>query len=62
MTTYEEILQLRKELKRPGVFQHNKIQLRMLTWHFTIICSFAFKRFMDMCVLLVVWLSFSLFL
>ena len=48
MTTYEEILQLRKELKRPGVFQHNKIQLRMLTWHFTIICSFAFKRFMDM--------------
>ena len=48
MNIYDEILLLRKELKRPGVFQHNHIQLRMLTWHFTIICSFAFKRFMDM--------------
>ena len=47
MSTYEEILQLRKELKRPGVFQHNHIQLRMLLWHMTIRGSVCFKRFMD---------------
>jgi lipopolysaccharide/colanic/teichoic acid biosynthesis glycosyltransferase len=47
MSTYDEILLLRKELKRPGVFQHNHIQLRMLLWHMTIRGSACFKRFMD---------------
>ena len=47
MSTYDEILQLRKELKRPGVFQHNHIQMRMLIWNITIGSSICFKRFMD---------------
>ena len=47
MSTYDEILLLRKELKRPGVFQHNHIQLRMIFWHMTIRGSACFKRFMD---------------
>ncbi len=47
MNTHEEILMLRKELKRPGVFQHNQIQLRMLVWNMTIGGSVCFKRFMD---------------
>jgi lipopolysaccharide/colanic/teichoic acid biosynthesis glycosyltransferase len=47
MSTYDEILHLRKELKRPGAFQHNHIQMRMLLWHLTIRCSNGFKRFMD---------------
>ncbi len=47
MSTYDEILLLRKELKHPGVFQHNHIQLRMLLWHMTIRGSACFKRFMD---------------
>ena len=47
MTKYEEILALRQELKRPSVFHHNQIQLRMLLWHITIRTSEAFKRFMD---------------
>ena len=47
MNTYDEILLLRKELKRPGVFQHNHIQLRMLVWNMAIGGSVCFKRFMD---------------
>ena len=47
MSTYEEILQLRKELKRPGVLQRNQIQLRMLVWNIAIGSSLCFKRFMD---------------
>ena len=47
MTKYEEIKLLRQELKRPTVFHHNSIQLRMLLWHFTIATSKTFKRFMD---------------
>ena len=47
MSKYDEILSLRKELKRPGVFQHNHIQIRMLIWNITIGCSVCFKRFMD---------------
>ena len=47
MNTYDEILLLRKELKRPGVFQHNHIQLRMLVWNMAIGSSVCFKRFMD---------------
>jgi lipopolysaccharide/colanic/teichoic acid biosynthesis glycosyltransferase len=47
MNTYDEILLLRKELKRPGVFQHNHIQLRMLVWNMAIVGSVCFKRFMD---------------
>ena len=47
MTKYEEVLALRQELKRPSVFHHNQIQLRMLLWHITIRTSEAFKRFMD---------------
>jgi lipopolysaccharide/colanic/teichoic acid biosynthesis glycosyltransferase len=47
MTKYEEIIALRQELKKPSVFHHNKIQLRMLLWHITIRASYAFKRLMD---------------
>jgi lipopolysaccharide/colanic/teichoic acid biosynthesis glycosyltransferase len=47
MTQYEEILALRRELKRPSVFKHNHIQLRMVLWHLTIRGSVAFKRLMD---------------
>ena len=47
MTHYEEIIALRQELKKPSVFRHNHIQLRMLVWHLTIRCSVFFKRFMD---------------
>ena len=47
MTRYEEIIALRKTLKRPSVFRYNRIQLRMVLWHITIRGSVAFKRFMD---------------
>ena len=47
MEKYEEIIALRRELKRPSVFRHNHIQLRMVFWHLTIRSSAFFKRFMD---------------
>ena len=47
MTHYEEIIALRQELKKPGIFRHNHIQMRMLVWHLTIGSSIIFKRFMD---------------
>ena len=47
MNIHEEIILLRKELKRPGLFQHNHIQLRMVVWHITIRFSVFFKRLMD---------------
>ena len=47
MNRYEEIIRLREELKRPSVFHHNHIQLRMLLWHLTIRRSLFFKRTMD---------------
>ena len=47
MSRYEEIIALRQELKRPYVFHHNHIQLRMLLWHITIRTSQIFKRLMD---------------
>ena len=47
MTRYEEIIALRQELKRPSVFRHNHIQVRMLLWHITIRTSGVFKRLMD---------------
>ena len=47
MNRYEEIIALRQELKQPGVFHHNRIQMRMLLWHITIIASKVFKRTMD---------------
>ena len=47
MTKYEEIIALRQELKRPSVFRHHNIQLRMVLWHLTIRSSVFFKRFMD---------------
>ena len=47
MTKLEEILALRQELKRPSVFKHNHIQLRMVLWHLTIRSSAAFKRGAD---------------
>ena len=47
MSKYEEIITLRRELKRPSVFHHNHIQFRMLLWHITIRASHAFKRTMD---------------
>ena len=50
MTLYEEISALRQELKRPGMFRHHNIQLRMVLWHLTIRCSAFFKRLMDICL------------
>ena len=47
MTHYEEIIALRQELKKPSIFRHNHIQLRMLAWHMTIRSSIVFKRLMD---------------
>ena len=47
MTTYEKITALREELKRPGIFLHHNIQMRMVLWHITIRSSVVFKRFMD---------------
>ena len=47
MTEYEKITALRQELKRPSVFRHNHIQLRMVLWHLTIRSSAGFKRLMD---------------
>ena len=47
MTHYEEIIALREELKKPSIFRHNHIQMRMLAWHLTIGCSVFFKRLMD---------------
>jgi len=47
MTRYEEIIALRRELKRPSAFRHHNIQLRMVLWHLTIRSSVFFKRLMD---------------
>lgn len=47
MNKYEEITALRQELKRPGMFRHHNIQLRMVLWHLTIRSSVFFKRMMD---------------
>ena len=47
MTRYEEIIALRRELKRPSAFRHHNIQLRMVLWHLTIHSSVFFKRLMD---------------
>ena len=47
MERYEEIIRLRQELKRPGIFRHHNIQLRMVLWHLTIRGSIGFKRLMD---------------
>ena len=47
MSKIDEIIALRRELKHPGVFQHNHIQIRMLLWHLTIRSSNGFKRIMD---------------
>ena len=53
MTQYEEIRALRRELKRPGIFRHHNIQLRMVLWHLTIRSSVCFKRFMDIVLAIV---------
>ena len=47
MTQYEKITALRQELKRPSVFRHNHIQMRMVFWHLTIRSSVFFTRVMD---------------
>ena len=47
MTQYEKITDLRQQLKRPSLFRHHHIQLRMVLWHLTIRSSVFFKRFMD---------------
>ena len=63
MNRYDEIIALRQELKRPGVFRHHNIQLRMVLWHMTIRCSAFFKRFMDVVLsLLAVVLGSPVFL
>ena len=48
MNRYKEILALREELKRPGMFRHHNIQLRMVIWNLTIGSSVCFKRMMDL--------------
>ena len=53
MGKYEDIISLRKELKKPSVFQHNTIQFRMLVWHITIRFSLTFKRVMDIVLSLI---------
>ena len=53
MGKYEDIISLRKELKKPSVFQHNSIQFRMLVWHITIRFSLTFKRVMDIVLSLI---------
>ena len=53
MTQYEEIRALRRELKRPSVFHHHHIQLRMVLWHLTIRSSVFFKRLMDIVLAIV---------
>jgi lipopolysaccharide/colanic/teichoic acid biosynthesis glycosyltransferase len=63
MGKYEDIISLRKELKKPSVFQHNTIQFRMLMWHITIRFSLVFKRLMDiMLAILVLVLGSPIFL
>ena len=63
MTQYDNIIALRRELKRPGIFSHHNIQLRMVLWHMTIRCSAFFKRFMDIVLsLLAVVLGAPVFL
>ena len=57
MSRLEEIIALRKELKKPSAFRSNRIQLRMLIWYMTINFSKFFKRFMDilltvMCIIM----------
>ena len=47
MNQLEEIKALRQELKRPSIFRHHNIQLRMVLWHLTIRGSAFFKRLMD---------------
>ena len=47
MNQLEEIKALRQELKRPSIFRHHNIQLRMVLWHITIRGSAFFKRLMD---------------
>ena len=61
MDIYDEIIALRKELKKPSVFHANHVSSRMLIWNLTIGGSLFFKRFMDiilsiMCIIMALWL------
>ncbi len=47
MNKYDEITALRQEFKRPSLFRHHNIQMRMVLWHITIRSSAGFKRLMD---------------
>lgn len=63
MERYEEIIRLRQELKRPGIFRHHNIQLRMVLWHLTIRGSICFKRLMDVILsILAIMIGSPLFL
>ena len=63
MERYEEIIRLRQELKRPGIFRHHNIQLRMVLWHLTISGSIGFKRLMDVILsILAIMISSPFFL
>ena len=59
MTQYEEIKLLRQELKRPSMFRHHNIQLRMVLWHLTIRSSSFFKRLMDIVLSILAIIVFS---
>jgi lipopolysaccharide/colanic/teichoic acid biosynthesis glycosyltransferase len=61
MDIYEEIVALRRELKKPSIFHINHISSRMLIWNLTILSSTFFKRFMDIvlsiiCIIMASWL------
>jgi undecaprenyl-phosphate galactose phosphotransferase len=47
MTVYEEIEQLRKNLRNPTARNHNRVSMRMFVWDLTIGSSICFKRLMD---------------
>lgn len=47
MTVYEEIEQLRKNLKHPTTRNRNQVSMRMFVWDLTIGSSICFKRLMD---------------
>ena len=47
MTVYEEIEQLRKNLKNPTARNRNRVSMRMFAWDLTIGSSICFKRLMD---------------
>ena len=59
MGSYEEIIALRRELKRPSALHNNHIQVRMLLWRTAIRMSYVFKRFIDIVLSIIAIAVFS---